>query len=383
MSINIFIPSTKKNSGSFDSQEDVETVVWKNPKNGNEYTLLNLENDNLAPRIGKIELKPLKVTKRHDNNVSFKLLSDKSRGCNIGIPIAFDHESGKPIWQKITIGSYEMYDLSNKEQRQEWIMVKNSPYYTDVINGVEQNPNFDSGLKTKYKSIDQQRDSLNLMKSVKIRRTAEDIVLALTDTPKELEDIALMCGFDPKSSTIEVIWGEVYKYAQGKPEDFMKLYRSATKSELAVMKRGLLTGVLQHSLKEGYNFQGLSLGHSEEMAISFLVDHPQVVASIDALSRQKDKGTLESVPSAKNSITEFNAKELVQEKRIKELEAQLAAVNGVKVEELADSVLGGIDPEFAELLKIAKQLDVKGCHKIKDKEKLRAKIEEKKKLKAS
>lgn len=383
MSVNIFIPSTKKNSGSLDSQEDVEFVVWRNPKNGNEYNLLNLENDKLAPRSGIVELKPIKVTKRHDNNVSFKVLSDKATGHLIGIPIAFDHESGKPIWQKITISSYEMYDLSIKSQRQEWIMVKNSPYYTDIVNGVEQNINFDSGLKTKYKAIDKQRESMNLMKSIKVRRTAEDIALALVDTPRELEDVALMCSIDPKSMSTEVLWAEVYKYAQGKPDDFMKLYRSASKAELSVLKRGLLTGVLQHSLKEGYNFEGLSLGHSEEMAISFLIDHPQTVAAIDALSRQKDKGTLESTPAAKNSVTEFNAKELAQEKRIKELEAQLAATSGAKVEELSEAVLGNIDPEFAELLKIAKQLDVKGAHKIKEKEKLRAKIEEKKKLKSS
>jgi hypothetical protein len=383
MSVNIFIPSTKKNSGSAASQEDVEFVIWKNPKNGNEYQLLNLENDNLAPRSGIVEVKPLKVTKRHDNNVNFRILSDKPTGYLIGIPIAFDHESGKPIWQKISIGSYEMYDLSIPAQRQIWIMVKNSPYYTDIVNGVEQNPNFDAGVKTRYRAIDKQRESINLMKSIKIKRTAERIAIALADTPRELEDVALMCAIDPKSMLVETLWAEVYKFAQGKPEDFMKIYRSASKAELAVLKRGLLTGVLQHSLKEGYNFQGLSLGHSEEMAISFLVDHPQTVAAIDALSRQKDKGTLESTPSTKNTVTELNAKELALEKENRELKAQLAAASGAKVEELSGAILDNIDPEFAELLKIAKQLDVKGCHKIKDKEKLRAKVEEKKKLKSS
>jgi len=383
MSQSVFIPSTVKNSSGTTIQEDVEFVFWKNPKNGNEYKLLNLENDDLAPRHGIVELKPTKVTKRHDNNVAFKLLSDKDRECLIGIPIVFDTKTGEPVWQRIDLGSFETYDLSIKSQRQEWIMVKNSPYFTDVINGVEQNHNFDAGVKVRYKAIDKEREADNFMKAIKIRKTAEEIAEALLETPRELEDIALMCGFDPKSMSKQRTWAEVYKYAQGKPDDFMKLYRSASRAELAVLKRGLVTGVLQQSLKEGYNFQGLSLGHTEEMAISFLVDHPQTVAAIDALSRQKDKGTLENVPATKNSVTEFNAKELAQAKRIKELEAQLAQVNGTKVEELSGQVLDSVDPEFAELLKLAKQLDVKGCHKIKDKEKLRFKIEEKKKLKSS
>ena len=51
----------------------------ENPKTDEEYKLLNLENDNLAPRKGIIELKPIKVEKRHENNVGFKLYGIKVR----------------------------------------------------------------------------------------------------------------------------------------------------------------------------------------------------------------------------------------------------------------------------------------------------------------
>lgn len=380
MSANIFIPSTKKNSAGESIQEDVEFVFWKNPKTGQDFKLLNLENDALAPREGLIELRPKKITARHDNNVGFGLLNDKEYDCYLGIPVTFDHESGKPIWQKITLSNYEVYNLAIKSQRQEWIIVSRCPYYTDVINGVEQNPNFDSGMKAQYKAIDKEREADQFARMRQVKRKAEDIAEALLDYPKELEETALMCGLDPKAMSKQRLWAEVVKYAESKPEEFMKIYKSDTKVELAVLRRGLLTGVLHESLSEGTNFNGLTLGHTQEQCLAYLKEHPQTLASIDALSRKTDKETLASNP-AKNSITESNAKEIALANKVKELEARLAAVSETKIEELSGNILDKIDPEYSTLLAEAKRLNVKGAHLVKDKEKLRAKIEEASKLK--
>lgn len=383
MSQSVFIPSTSKNSGGAATQEDVEFVFWRNPKNGNEFKLLNLENDELAPRYGIVELKPVKVSNRHENNAGFKLLNDVKRECFIGIPISWDAKTGEPIWRKITLSNHDTYDLSIKSQRQEWIMVKNSPYFTDVVGGVEQNHNFDSNMKARYKATDKEREANEFMRSIKLKRSAEDIAEALLEDKKQLEEVALMCGLDPKSMTTQRLWAEVYKFAQNNVADFMRIYKSDTKTELATLRKGVLTGVLTSSLSEGVSFNGLSLGHNDEQCVSYLKDHPQTLAAIDSLSRQKDKGTLESNSITKGTVTEQNAKELAQAKRIRELEAQLAATSAVKVDELSKEVLTAIDSEFAELLAEAKRLNVKGAHLIKDKEKLREKVEAAQKLKVN
>ena len=59
------------------------------------------------------------------------------------------------------MSNFEQYDLSNKEQRMEWIMIKHSPYYTDPDeNGVERNVNYDQNMKARYKAIDREREAL-------------------------------------------------------------------------------------------------------------------------------------------------------------------------------------------------------------------------------
>ena len=58
------------------------------------------------------------------------------------------------------------------------------------------------------------------------------------------------------------------------------------------------------------------------------------------------------------------------QKRIAELEAQLKAQSSSNLSVRLIIFFEEEDSEFAELLKEAKKLDVKGAHKIEDKEKL-------------
>ena len=134
---------------------------------------------------------------------------------------------------------------------------------------------------------------------------------------------------------------------------------------------------------EGWTYSGQTLGYTEQEAVAFLKEHPQLLASIDAITRKTDKETLANKSTSSESVTELNAKELLLKKEIEELKAQLKNQSSANLTEISNTILDSIDPEFAELLKEAKALDVKGAHKIKDKERLREKIEEKKKLKVN
>ena len=75
---------------------------------------------------------------------------------------------------------------------------------------------------------------------------------------------------DPKGISKERLWMEVFKYAESKPEQFMKIYKSDTRVELATLKRALSVGVVYHSLKDGYTYSGQSLGFTEPDVLTFL-----------------------------------------------------------------------------------------------------------------
>ena len=64
------------------------------------------------------------------------------------------------------MSNFEQYDLSNKEQRMEWIMIKHSPYYTDPDeNGVERNVNYDQNMKARYRLLTEKERLLFLLKT--------------------------------------------------------------------------------------------------------------------------------------------------------------------------------------------------------------------------
>lgn len=373
-------PDSKKNSEANGIQEDESLfVTWSNPKTGNEFKLLNLEHDSYAPREGIIELKPTRVTKRHDNNVGFRLLQDKVTGCFVGIPVQFDPKSGEPRWKKITISNFETYNLAIPDQRKEWICIKHSPYFSDIQNGVETNKNFDPGVKNIYKAVDKEREARDFAKGRMIKKKAESIAESLEGS--ELTDIALMCSFDPKSMTLVRLHMEVIKYAEAKPDDFMKIINSDVRRETAVFKRALLSGIIHDALAEGFNWNGLSLGHSEYEAVQYLKEHPTTTASLDALSRKREGETDKTMKDSIDKFIDKSAREIELERQLEEAQKRLNKITEEKLEEKSASVLAEEDPRLASLLAEAKQLDVRGAHKVKDPDKLQSLIDAKKKLK--
>lgn len=375
----LFNLSASQHSENTVLEEGVDYVVFENQLTGEKQRLLNLEHIKFAPKEGIIELKPIKTSNRHTNSVGFRVINDKIRGVQIGIPSTIDPKTGTIVWEKITIENYETFDLSIPKERARWICIKNSFYYTDEVNGVEQNHNFRWDTKAQYKAIDKEREADIFAKGLRHKRKAEDIAENLEG--EQLMETALSLGIITQGMSEKRIWMEVVKFAQNKHEEFMKVFNSDTKAELVVYKRGLQTGILAEEKHKGVHYNGLTLGFNEFEVITYLKEHPSTFASIDALSRKINKDTDVSMVNPEKIVTEKNAREIALEKELESYKVRLAAVNDVAIQNQSENDLADIHPEFASKLAEAKQLDVKGAHKIKSYEKLCEAVEAKKKLK--
>jgi hypothetical protein len=376
--LGVFNLGTSKNSGARGAEEGVHYKIVKDGNNL-EHKILNFENPDLCPRTGIIELEPLKSSRRHLNHVSFRIIKDKEYGVLVGIPLDVDPKTKQLIFQKITLEEHETLDLSIPEQAMKWACIKRSHFYTkkDAF-GKELNPNFQAGSKTQYKAIDKEADALRFEKERRIKRSAIDIAESLIGI--ELEDFALNIGLDPRMLSPKTLWMEVVKYAEEKPLKFMEVWNSDSRVELSVLKRGISMGVISETIDKGINYNGLTLGFNEPEAVKYLKDHPSTRVSIDALSRKTDEQSEASMRVEPVIVDEKDAEIQRLKKQLAQMQTNAREATEKAIELQTESDLLEADPELAELIKEAKSLDVRGVHNMKDKAKIRLKIDEKKRM---
>jgi hypothetical protein len=369
--LGVFNLSTKVNSIAGRYEEGVHYKIVKDG-NGLEYKIINFENSELCPREGIVELEPLKVQKRHLNDVSFRVVRDREMDVLVGIPLSIDPKTKEIIFQKITLREKETFDLSDPNQAMKWACIKRSHFYVD-------SPNFQTSSKTKYKAIDKEAEAVKFQMERRTKRKAVDIAESLVG--QELEEMAYSIGIDPKVMSPSTLWVEVVKYAESKAEDFMKIWNSDTREELITLKRAIAAGVVSQTLEAGINYNGLTLGFNEPEAVNYLKTHPSTKVSIDAVSRkQSHDGQVSMISKEPVKIKDEKDAEIERLKRLLAEKESLTKFATEKALELQAEVdIMDADPELAELIKKAKALDIRGVHNMKDKAKIRAKIAEKEK----
>lgn len=362
-----------KNNGAGSAEEGKDYIVIKDG-NGYDVKVLNLENEKYAPFTGIVEVMPVRVSKRHVNNINMKFYRDRDSGFLIGMPIGIDPQTKQINWIPINVKDKEAYDLSIPAERAKYICVKYSPF-------MKGSPNFRTKSSCVYVQVDKEQEARTFHTERKTKKKATEIAESLVG--EELIDLALMIGgLDPNLMSPMTLWMEVVKFAEKDPKKFMEIYNSEGKSELLIVKKGLSTGVLEEVFDRGITYNGIALGFNEAEAVEYLKKNPQTAISIELQARKKNQGTQAAITSTKESkqpIKDEKDAEIERLKRelAKAQEEKLAAAS-VALNLQSEKDIAEADPEYAALLAEAKQLGIQGAHLTKDKEKLRKKIEDKK-----
>lgn len=362
--------STEKNSGNRVPKEGVDYIVVTDG-NGGEIKLLNLENPELAPFEGIVELVPLKFAKgfgnaiRHQNEASFRCIRDKRTGWLIGIPLpGFQGKNREIQFERFTVRSAEFLDLSIPKDRLKWICIKNGPF-------LKGSPNFQSQSKTIYEAVDKERQATEFHANRRTKRKASEIAESLHG--QELIDMAIALGLDPKILSTTQLEMEVIKFAEnpnrenGKTgaERFLEIYNSDSRLELTILKRAISVGIVSENLNQGINYNGVSMGFTEFEALQFLKKSPQLLNSIDLQSKTRNDASTQAFATApapvkdeKDAVIERMKKEMA------EMQARLAKTSEIAAEAVAANDVKAIDSELSDLIEEAKRLGIKAPHLI-------------------
>lgn len=381
--------STKKNSGNRVAEEGVDYITVTDG-NGGDVKIMNIEHEMYAPREGIIEIVPLKVARglnnaiRHQNEVKFKVIRDRATGWLIGIPIPGYKKDKSIEFESFLIKSAEFLDLSVPKERLKWICIKNGPFLSG-------SPNFVNSSKTVYEAVDREKQVDDYEINKRAKRKASEIVDTLAG--EDLIDMAIALGYDPKLYTPRTLFMEIDKFVENPAKvngktgaaRFNEIYYSETRLETITLKRAISVGLVTQTLNDGFAYNGVPLGLSEQDAVRYLKQHPTTFTSLDIQSRQQQDGSTQVHEKPKTPVVK-DEKDLVverQKKEIEDLQRRLSKANEDVMESKSEEVIKGEDPELAELISEAKRLLIGAPHLIgrKDsmdvrKQKLRDKIAE-------
>lgn len=363
-------PTTETYS-SQEAKEGREYIIKKDGKGG-EHKLINLAWEGHAPFTGIVEIIPLKIAKgynnaiRHQNEVKFSTFTDKVTGMRVGVPNPGYDKDGQLTFKRLSVSGAEFLDLAIRTDRERWICIK----YSSFLKG---SPNFLMSSKTVYEAVDKERDNKNYFLARKLRIKAGEIAGTLWG--EELIDMGLALGFDPKTMSTDTLSRLVIEFAENAEKDrvtrktgserFMEIYGSETRLELTILKRGLSTGVLAETVKDGINYNGLTLGFNESEAVRYLREHPSTKTSIDIQSRQIQNTSTQTHAKATVVVVKDDNQAKMErlERELAETKAKLQEKSDVLLEAESEAVIVTENPEYAALLAEGKSL-FKGAHLI-------------------
>jgi len=332
--------------------DTTSTFIWVEDGNGMKHKYINLDNPNICPKEGVIEIESMKKKdseRNLSNDALFSGFTDLSTGIIWKIPVGI-HNTGKHIQhQKIKLSNNVFYDRSIPDHAKKCAI---------ITKAIEMNKIKDTQGKPRFKLRDKEKDA---RANIDLRSWKKKAIEIIEGIPygEELKDIARNFGIDPTIFSPLVLADKLATAVEAKPKEFLEMYNSPTRPFLTILTNAQSMGIIEFNPMEGYKYGGLILGKTKELAVTELSKKPDMAQSIAALTLQKREQSTHSIQSYKAPVIEKSARELELERRLAEMEAKLKDVPNEKIQNSTpiDDEFGG---DMAKLKKRAEELKIRG-----------------------
>lgn len=334
--------------------EGKDYVVVKDG-NGAETKIVNLANPNICLRKGFIEIEAMKRSNKHENVKMVRRVRDKKTNLYIGVPSGINPDTKELMWKAFWIDDKMSFDLTIADQAIAWHVIKNSQF-------VEGSPNQQG--KSLWKVIDREVNAHKDIDKRILRRKAEDIVESLKG--QALEEAAIVLGVNVEANkSIFTMTAEIYRKIDEDPKKFVELWNNPKREYISVFKRGVAKGIIHLDNQTGtYIYGNMPMGHNEEMAVQFLIDHAGIAATITMKCNQEEEDSKKAMAPI-SEIKVNNNSEAFLASEVERLKAELAKREGEKPFVSPFSEMESADDkkeegDFEALKLRAKELKIKG-----------------------
>lgn len=338
-------------------EEQIPMFTIVKDGHGFDVKIANLDHPVWAPFTGVVKVEAINIKKQVAKNIVIKNSFDKETGAIFGVVLGVDRVSKGLMYEKITLHEMEFFDLSNRKERQRYIVLSRHPSF-------EGSPN--QFGRSEYRIIDQEKKASSYLEQRSERKRAMEIADNLTF--EQIVEIAPAFGIRPESHSQSMLTAEIYKIADNDHKKFLGVWDNPDRKGMTTFKRALKNGLINFEPINGFTYEGHQLGRTEANAFKYLTSNVQLLTTLDMISKEKEKFSTHSfspiVPQKADPVSELE-KALAEKER--ELEELRSKINTTPV----------FDAE-GDLKDEAKRLGIKG-YGIMSAEKLRQEIEKAKK----
>lgn len=225
------------------------------------------------------------IDKKRFISLTFRRYRDPKTDIVYGIPTGRTDKDGTPEFQKIQILNARILDRSIPKDRMMYKILKNFYRVEGTLF-----PQGEPSIRIK----DMESESKEIIEKGLRVKDAMDIVYGLHED--KVADFCRLIGENPKGNSVDTNRGLLVRFTMDKPVEFLEIYKDENRTVKQIIHRGIETGIITHNINDGYMYKnGVSLGHSIEGIVEYLVKDTRMMDRIDKESR---KETGEDVPVA-------------------------------------------------------------------------------------
>ena len=242
-----------------------------------------------------VKIKPLYPNKIKSERKSITFVKDRVHDMYYGRFNGFD-KHGNPLWNRIDIDNVLELNLNNISDVQIWLVarmhpsIQGSPFESHATYFVEDPLEEALSDNRKAESAVEAFSRINLLKG------------------KELVFFARLIGCEvPEGSSTEIVRGILNKKAFTDPILFNNLFKTKDRGIKELVHTALLMNVIKQT-KEGFFFEGMSLGLMKDDIYEFFKEHAQYVKNLTDKVLEEDSITVQIEKEKEESIKEVAAK---------------------------------------------------------------------------
>lgn len=272
-----------------------------------------------APKEGIVDIIPIKRQQHKEPNFQFK--SYMINGVTYGIPTRINPEDDSYIFKTIRITGAMSFNLSNENERRDFIMIKN---WQRCKNSPAQQG------RAMVEVYDRNLEARDRITKFKLAKDARDIAEDLAfneDRVNELFGFARLMGIEPNNETSDIIKERLLTFATEQPHKFLEKWQDKeTRNILMTIKRGLSTGTIIQTMDKGYMFNSVVVGFNEVSMLNYFRTNTDSLTALDIESKDRDPkfvksagSTIETVkvdPEAVKEVEEVNDAEVLKYRAI-------------------------------------------------------------------
>lgn len=235
-------------------------------------------NFDLKETKGTVEVVALKHFAHKDQKMTFRCFKNPRTGEWFGIPVGMNPD-GTYKFKPITITNHRIYNLENTEDAMEYFVVKN--HHKVKGSPIEDaNPMF-------YIRNEELEAEIEIKKSMK---AAEAINFIGSLKGNQLMEWGMLFNINPASVSPSIIKKRLMETCKTNPNSIIdKIEQKETYEILTIVKRGIMTGIINHSVDRGYTYNALPVGTTEMAVVDFLRRDKQLMAAIDLDGKKNDR----------------------------------------------------------------------------------------------